>query len=384
MTHAERYIELALRLARHEPELLDSYYGPPELEQTVADEALVEPTRIAADAKVLLEQLDDRWLAAQVRALETTARRLSGEELPYAEEVELTYGITPQWVDEAEFERAHRLLDEALAGSGDVAARFAQWIDCVALPRELVAPAMSAALELVRERTRAAVGLPEDEEVELEVVTGERWLGYARYLGNFRTHISVNTDLPFPADSLLGFAAHEGYPGHHTHRSWQEAELARREGRLEATLDILWSPDAVIAEGIAETAPLLVEDDAHSELADRLASLGFEYDGDVGARVSTADRLLKPVWSNVAILRHERDASRQEAWEYAAQWSLLPDNAVDKFLANVEHRGSRGYAHCYTQGQRLCSAFVDGEPARLRQLMTARLLPSDLASSTAV
>jgi hypothetical protein len=383
VTHAERYIELALRLARHEPELLDSYYGPQDVSRRVGDEPLLEPRRLADDAAALLAELDDGWLEAQVRALETTARRFAGDDLPYAEEVELTYGIRPRWVDEREFERAHASLDEALPGSGDLARRLADWLDRVALPRELVGPAMGAAIELVRDRTRAAIELPPGEEVELEVVTGERWLGYAHYLGDFRTHISVNTDLPFPADGLLVFAAHEAYPGHHTHRAWQEAELSRAQGRIEATLDLLWSPDAVITEGIAETAPLLVLDGAHTELAKRLAGLGFDYDGDRGARVSEGDRLLKAVWSNASILLHDRAASREEAWEYAANWSLLPPDHVDKFLANVEDRGSRGYTHCYDEGLRLCSAYVGGDPARLRQLMTARVLPSDLASSAA-
>ena len=89
MTHAERYLELALRLGRHEPDLVDFYYGPAELERRVADEPPLKPARLAADASELLDELDDRWLAAQVRALETVARQLAGEELPYAEETEL-------------------------------------------------------------------------------------------------------------------------------------------------------------------------------------------------------------------------------------------------------------------------------------------------------
>jgi hypothetical protein len=228
----------------------------------------------------------------------------------------------------------------------------------------------------VRERTREAVGLPDGEVVELEVVTGELWLGWARYLGDFRTRVGLNADLPFPADELVWFAAHEAYPGHHTHRAWQEAE-----GRLEATVGVLWSPDAVLAEGIAQTAPPLVLDGAYEELAERLAPLGFDYDGETGARFAAADQLLTPVWSNAAILRHERGASREEAWEYAAQWSLQPRERVDKFFASqVEDRRSLGYVHCYSHGERLCTAYVDGDPARLRRLMTARVVPSDLAA----
>jgi hypothetical protein len=374
--HVERYLELALRLGRHEPDLVDFYYGPPELQRRVADEPLLEPARLAAEAGEFLAEPDDRWLAAQVRALETVARTLAGEELPYAEEVELKYGIRPQWVDEREFERGHALLDEALPDSGDLAARFARRLEAVAVSGELVGRALGEAVALVRERTREAVGLPEGEDVELEVVTGELWLGWARYLGDFRTRIGLNADLPFPADELVWFAAHEAYPGHHTHRAWQEVD-----GRLEATLGVLWSPDAVIAEGIAQTAPPLVLDGAYDELAERLAPLGFDYDGEAGARFAAADQLLTPVWSNASILRHGHGASREEAWEYAAQWSLQPPDRVDKFFASqVEDRRSRGYVHCYSHGERLCRAYVDGDPARLRRLMTARLLPSDLGA----
>jgi hypothetical protein len=378
---AERYLELGLRLGRHEPELVDSYYGPEALRQRIDAEPLVEPARLAADAGELLAEIDDRWLAAQVRALETTARTLAGEELPYAEEVELTYGIRPRWTDEQQFERGHQVLDEALPGSGELAARYARLFEEAAVPPAAVEPAVDAAMAIVQERTRAAIGLPEGEQIELVIVTGERWFGYAHYLGGYRTRISVNIDLSFPAAELLWFSGHEGYPGHHTQRAWQEADLVREAGRLDATMDLLWSPDAVIAEGVAESGPALVLDaDAHRELAERLRPLGVAYDAEVNERVAHARRLLYAVSSNVAILLHERGASREEAWDYAKRWSLQPDDRVDKMLVNAEERRSRGYTHTYTEGRRLCHAWVGGDPARYRRLLTARLLPSDLTS----
>ena len=382
MTIAERYVELGLRLGRHEPELVDSYYGPEELRQRIDAEPLLEPARLAADAAELLADLeDDRWLAAQVRALETTARTLAGEELPYAEEVELTYGIRPHWVDEQQFERGHAILDDALPGSGDLAARYASAFEEAAVPPAAVEQALDLAMAIVRERTRAAIGLPDGEQIELKIVAGERWFGYAHYLGGYRTRISVNTDLSFPSADLLGFSGHEGYPGHHTQRVWQEADLVRGAGRLDATMDLLWSPDAVIAEGVAQSGPELVLDmDAHRELAERVRPLGVEYDPEVCARVAEARLELYDVSSNVAILLHERGASREEAWDYAKRWSLQPDDRIDKMLANTEERRSRGYIHTYTQGRRLCHAWVGGDPARHRRLLTARLLPADLAS----
>ena len=92
---------------------------------------------------------------------------------------------------------------------------------------------LDAAAEL-RRLTREQIGLPEGEEFELELVTGERWLGYAHYLGGLRTRIQVNTDLPLPAADLVPLTSHEIYGGHHTHRVWQEVELVRGRGAAGA------------------------------------------------------------------------------------------------------------------------------------------------------
>jgi hypothetical protein len=194
MAVAERYLELGLRLGRHEPELVDSYYGPEELRQRVEDEPLHEPARLAADAAELLAELDDDpWLAAQTRALETTARTLACEELPYADEVELTYGIRPRWTDERQFERGHELIDEALPGAGDLAVRYARWFEDAAVPGAAVEQAVDTAMAIVRERTREAIGLPEGEQIELRIVTGERWFGYAHSAATGRGSRSIRT-----------------------------------------------------------------------------------------------------------------------------------------------------------------------------------------------
>src|SRR6059036_178223 len=64
----------------------------------------------------------------------------------------------------------------------------------------------------LRARTEALVGLPEGESLELEVVSGERWLAFNRRLGELRSRISINTDASLPAVDLAYVAAHEGYP----------------------------------------------------------------------------------------------------------------------------------------------------------------------------
>jgi len=321
--HVERYLELALRLGRHDADLVDPYYGPEELSRRVEAEELREPAALAVDAQALAEEAAaDKWLAAQVQSLGATARKLGGERLGYAEEGRLVYGIEPRWHDEGPFRRAAAILDEALPGEGDVRERYARWFAETAVPAELVEQAVLDAAAELRRLTREAIGLPDGEEFDLELVTGERWLGYARYLGGLRTRIQVNTDLPLPASDLVPVTSHEIYGGHHTHRVWQETELVRGQGQLERTLDVLWSPEAVISEGVAMTGPELLVGDGQQLAAEVLGRLGFAYDAELGSRVAEARRLLLPIAANLAMLIHDRGASPEEARDYADTWSL--------------------------------------------------------------
>ena len=375
----ERYLELALRLGRHDADLVDAYYGPEELSRRVEAEELREPAALAVDAQALAEEAAaDKWLAAQVQSLGATARKLGGERHGYAEEGRLVYGIEPRWHDEEPFRRAAAILDEALPGQGDVRERYARWFAETAVPAELVEQAVLDAAAELRRLTREAIGLPDGEEFDLELVTGERWLGYARYLGGLRTRIQVNTDLPLPAFDLVPVTSHEIYGGHHTHRVWQETELVRGQGQLERTLDVLWSPEAVISEGVAMTGPALLVGDGQQLAAEVLGRLGFAYDAELGSRVAEARRLLLPIAANLAMLIHDRGASPEEARDYADTWSLQPADRVAKQIDSQLRSPSPPYQHTYWQGLELVEAHVSGDPKRFRALLTARLLPREL------
>lgn len=380
MIRVDRYLELGLRLGRHADELVDAYYGPEDIAGAVEAEELREPAALVADAEALLEEVaDDPWLAGEVRALWAQARKLAGEELGYVEEGELVYGIEPRWHDEEPFRAAASMLDVALPGSGDLRARLAGWYERVAIPSEILEQALRDVAAELRRLTRETIGLPEGEAYELELVTDKRWLGYARYLGGLRTQISVNTDLPVLASVLVNLTSHEIYGGHHTHHVWQEAELVRRRDEREWTLILLWAPSSVIGEGIATTGPGIVAGDGHELAADVLGRLGFEYDAEVGSRVAEAGMRLQGVSANVAMLLHGRGASVEEAREYAGTWSLQPDERLDALVARQVQSRSPVYQHTYWQGRELVENYVRGDPRRFRELLTARVVPADLA-----
>jgi hypothetical protein len=389
MTVVERYHELALRLGKQHFELVEAYHGPPELAARVAAEEPRDAQSLRDDAESLLSELAEaeleparrRWLEAQVRALHTTTRRLSGDELPYTEEVELLFGITPRWYDEADYERAHRLLDDALPGSGDVRERLAAWLDDTAIPKEALLAAMRSMAAELRKRTRDLLGLPDGEEIELELVSGKPWGGFNLWLGGLRSRISVNTDLPFPAANLGHMMGHEGYPGHHTECAWKAQVLVRERGQLEATMILSRSPAAVVAEGIAEVGPeLVLGSDEQDAIARVLEPLGVAHDPDVATRVVEARDLLDTVGSNLELLRLERGKSRDEVREYASRWSPQPAERIEKTLDWIDNPDLRGYIHCYPEGLRLGREFVRRDPARFKQLLTGHFVPADLGA----
>ena len=388
MSLAERYLALAFRVGKHEPEVVENYYGPREAVAAVEAEEPLEPARLVDEARALLGELErsdlepqrSAWLAGQTRALLTIARGLDGERFSYSDEVEATFGIRPRWHDESEFERAHELLDEALAGPGDVRARYARWFEQTVVPPERVLRALESVTEELRARSAEIVGLPEGEAVELEVVSGERWGGFHRNLGELRSRISVNTDLPFQAGDLAYLVAHEAYPGHHVDSAWKEQVLVLERGQLEETLTLYAAPEAVLAEGVAELALDVVTDDGGQELTARhLRELGIDYDPEVGVKVFAARRLLRSVMSNVVLLQNERGAELDEVRDYARRWSLQPEYRLEKMVASVAERPFAGYLHCYPEGLRLCAAYARGDPARFKRLLVEQLLPSDLS-----
>ncbi len=378
-TTVTRYIELALRLAKWDADLVDSYYGPREAADAVADEERCDPAELLEHADELLADVTDPWLAAQVGALRAAAVRLAGDELPYFAMMEQTYGFRPRWFDEGDFERAHSLLDEALPGNEPIAVRHAHWLAEMSVPPALIEPAARALAAEFRDRTQRLIGLPAGETIEIEGVTGVRWRGYARYVGGLRTHISLNVERPFAASELAHVTAHETYVGHHTHRVWQEHALVRGRGETERTLDVLQSPEALISEGIAEVgSELVMAEDAHELTAKYLRTLGFTYDAAAGAQIAAATRLLKPVNSNAALLIHARGADTDAVREYLSEWSLLSDEDATKSVQRLATPVPVGYVHLYAHGAELCRSHVGSDPRRLRDLMTARVVPADL------
>jgi hypothetical protein len=376
---AERYLELGLRLGRHDDGVVDAYFGPPELAAAVEAEPLVETRALVDAAAGLLDDLDDGWLRDQVVGLRTFAGVLTGETRAYADEVEGCFGVRPTQTDEAVFTAAHEELDELLPGAGPLAERLDRWRDSILVPTEVVERTVAAAIEVARERTRDLVELPDGEGVELATVRDEPWDAYNHYLGDLRGRISVNLDIPRSAIDLLHLTLHETYPGHQAELACKEDRFARGRGMLEQTIVLAPTPQSLVSEGIAEIGPdLLLYGEGAEAFATVVHDAGIAFDL---AHALAVDRALEPLrWAevNAALMLHEAGAGEADVRAYLVRWGLLPPALTDHMIRFMTEPTSRTYVGNYPTGRDLCRSYVADDPERFRDLLTERVRVRDL------
>jgi hypothetical protein len=375
----ERYLRLGLQLGRHVEGMVDAYYGPPELAAAVDAEPPVDPRALLSSAEALLDELEDGWLRDQVLGLRTYAGVLAGESRSYADEVEGCYGVRPTYTDEAVFTAAHEQLEELLPGDEPLAGRYYRWQGSSRVPTEQIEPALAAVIEEARAWTRTLVELPSDEGVVLEIVRDRSWWASCDYLGDLRSRIAVNVDLPMTAIELLHLAVHETYPGHHSERCIKEHLLVRGRGLLEEALVLVPTPQSLVTEGIAELAVEMVfGSDAGAELAGVAHDAGIEFDLAHALAVERAGEPFRWAQVNAALMLHGGGASEAEARAYLEQWALLTPKWATHMIRFFNEPTSRTYVITYPAGRQFCSSYVGGEPERFRHLLTEQVRVRDL------
>lgn len=374
----ERYIQLGLRLDRHEDGTVDAYFGPAEYADAVKAEPLREPAALLADAEDLLGDLDDGWLRDQAVGLRTFAAGLAGLSMAYADEVEGTYGVRPMWTDEAVFAECHERMDELLPGGGTLDERHMRWHDSMLVPADRIEPAIRAVIAEARRQTAGIVDLPDGEGVDLELVTDVHWMGFNYYQGGLRGRVAVNTGIPTSAYGLLILAMHETYPGHQAERAMKERLLVDQGGRLEESIVLAPTPQSVIAEGLGCLAPyvLLGGEEAGAFEAIVKEETGVDFDVAQCTAIAHASELTR--WSdvNAALMLYERGATDAEAMAYAQRWGLMDADKAGHLIRFI--RSTRTYVVNYPAGLRLCESYVHKGPDNLRRLLTEQIRVGDL------
>lgn len=393
------YLRISFGIERHFPGFIDAYVGPAEL-RAEADTApapsideLLQRTRRLHDQLAAQGYPETRfdYLDKQLTAIEMVLRKLSGEEIPYLQEVAACFDIEPAFVPETTFETALRELDQIVPGRGPLLERLESWRDGYIVDNTTARAGFDLLLNETRARTLSIVDLPAGEEIELSFVVDKPWSGYNWYLGNARSLVEINVDLPLRALSMTDLIAHEGYPGHHTEHSLKDRLLYQEQGFAEHAVHLINTPECIISEGIATVAAdqIFPAEEASTWKANVLyPALGIEGDPDLEHRIETLLGKLHAVACNAAILRHESGASESECLDYLQTWEPTSRERAERRLRFIDDPLWRPYLFTYYAGRKLMSDYVAVEDSRerterFRSSLTSQITPSWLRSHSA-
>ena len=402
----ERYARLALALGRHDPDYVDSFYGPEEWKRA-AERDTLSLGRIALEADSLaavlggagppdrdeLTTLRRRFIRRQLGAMSARARMLAGDTLSFDRESQALYDVVAPYTDDGVFAPALARLDSLLPGRGPLAERWENYRKAFIIPPARLDTVFRAAIEEARRRTRAHVPLPDSESFVVEYVKHKPWGGYNWYQGGYRSLIQVNVDLPIYLDRALDLACHEGYPGHHVNNVLMERALVRERGWREFTLLPLFSPQGVIEEGAATVAPRVAFPGVERERFERdvlcpLAGIdSVRYRSYVLIRDALDSLSMASIEGARRYLDHR--LTREQAIRWLGEHALQTPERARKSLSFDERY--RSYVVNYGLGRRMVLAWLaanggdDTHPARrwelFGQLLATPRLPADLRGS---
>ena len=388
------YLRISFGIERHFPGFIDAYVGPAELK----DEAATEPPPSLVDlhrrVRTLHEQLPgqgypdtrEAYLDKQLTAIAMVLRKLQGEAVPYREEVAACFDIEIAMEPEATFEAAIADLEEIVPGRGPLLERMTAWRDQYIIDNATARVGFDLILNETRNRTLAFVELPAGEEIELSFVVDKPWSGYNWYLGNAKSLVEINVDLPLRANAMVDLAAHEGYPGHHTEHSLKDRVLSQEHGYAEHAIHLINTPECVISEGIATVAEeqIFPGDEGIVFKSEVLyPALGVQGDPEREERIEHLFGQLRAVAGNAAILRHEQGASESEVIDYLQRWELVPKDRAERRFRFLDDPLWRPYIFTYFAGRDLMLDYLGTgdritRTERFRSSLTEQITPSFL------
>jgi len=393
----KRYIFLVLSLAEHDADYLDTYYGPDFILEEAKKRGKVELETLVTETQDLASEIKDsddfkagrkEYLLAQLRALETTMRMQLGELMSVTEKVENIFGYKPERVDESEFEEAYRLLDACLPGKGSIAERSRTYDDTMRIPVEKLKSLCNFVLAELRERTRQRFGLPDGEQVDLQLVTNRPFTAGCYYKGDGRSLLELNTEAPFFfLHYLIGLIAHELYPGHHTEYCLKETHLIREQGRQELWIVPSIAPRIFMAEMIATHArEMIITDDEyvgllHEELLPRSKLKVPELGVPLG--VIKANRMLAPVSMNAIFMYWDDGIKEEEIKKYYMRYGHYTEEQATQAVQWDKHPVFHVYTFSYYPSYRLLEDVLSHSPDPHKvfgRLLREAPLPSTILS----
>ena len=389
---AESYVKLVLAVGRHDALYVDAFYGPPAWQAEAARGGPVPLPDLLAATRALRRDLETaagpadrkRYLDKQLIAIEAHLRRLSGERVTLTEECRALYDADPPRHEVAEFAAAHAALETLVPGEGPLGPRIETMRRAVYIPGDKVAAVLTAALGVARNANAPFVKLPVGESFETVLVAGKPWGAYNWYLGNFKSRIELNTDLPTELNNLLGTMCHEGYPGHHVYNVLLEEKLVKGKGWVEYTVYPLYSPQSLLAEGTANVGiDILFSDDERRRILTEVLgpAAGVPSDAILALdRIREAAKPLKYVSGEAARMLLDEGRPEAEVVAFITKWGLSIDDRAEKSVQFA--KTYRSYVFNYSLGEDIVREWIGTGPdrrERFYELLDRPVVPSDLA-----
>ena len=398
---AREYIVLALALGQHGEGIVDAYYGPVELRE-VATADTRGPSDLAAGAARLREQVNvdepdeqrRRWLDRQLLALETLARQMAGEDIPYVEEVQRCFDATPEPTSREVYGAVRSQLNDLLPDGPSLRERLDARDARLTIPTDRLSEILEWITAELRGTSAEYFPTPEGESIELSLVTGQPWSAYNWYDGNLRSRVEFNTDLPTRAHTLVSTMGHETFPGHHLEHAWKEQRLVREQGRYEATIQLINTPEAYISEGLAEVGPqLILTPESWQQLlvgvCDRAGIPMTTQDAGREWAINEAVRPLGGISGDAALMFHAEHRPLDEVRRFLVEDGLASADRAEKNIQFIGHPLWRTYVFCYEGGEQLLLRWVravtdeQGRRDRFFRLLTEQLTPSGIGAELA-
>jgi hypothetical protein len=397
---ARDYVRLQLAIGEKEDGYVDAYYGPEKLRaegKAMAKHSDLAALRHRAEAlrarviRLGAHSTGDRarrsrFLAAQLTAAVTRLRMLQGEKLSFEDEALGLFGVRPQLKPLSSYDPILARIDKLIPGKGSLTERVDAYQDRFLIKPDRLKPVFDASIAGCKARTERHIKLPKGESFTLAFVTGKSWGGYNYYLGDYKSRIEVNTDLPIRISRAVDIGCHEGYPGHHLLNSLLEQRRTRGRGWVEFSIYPLFSPHSLIAEGSANYGIRLAfpgPQKAAFEAA-RLYPLASLPTAEAARYDALADSIKDLSGALLTIDRDYLDGRIDEknAIALIRKYSLVSEERAKKSLSFVKQY--RSYVINYGLGEDMVRADVESRrtPAvrwkRFEQIVSEPTLPSDL------
>jgi hypothetical protein len=153
------FVQLALGLAQHVPDLLHGYWGPPEwCDAITANPPSLENLRDQAVAvatavqKSNLPKNRQERLLRQTRALLWLIRAQLGEQIMFSEQVRMLLDVQPESVDSSVFETAQEGLAAVLPEGDSLSQRWADWQTSYTSTAEASLPQLRQAVHFIGQK----------------------------------------------------------------------------------------------------------------------------------------------------------------------------------------------------------------------------------------